>query len=574
MRRAAMSACRSCEATLPEGARFCPACGIARVATAHPGAEHKIVTTLFADLVESTALGERHDPEDVDAALRAFYELCRGVTVRFGGVVEKFIGDAVVGVFGVPIAHEDDAERAVRAALEILARMRELPPIGTEQLQVRAGVNTGPALVRPLLHPQTGEGMLVGDAVNTAARLLTATPAMSVVVGATTRRLTERAIAYERLPAITVKGKAAPVERWVARGAVARRGVDAALDEGAPMIGREVELGVLGGLLDKAISSSTPQFALITGEAGIGKSRLVREFFRRVDAREGLLCTWRQGRCPAYGEGLTFWPLAEIVSAHAGVRHGDTPAEVEAKLENCLANSPLKRWLARMLGPLVGLPVAAEPGEFFAAWTRFIEEMAQVRPTVIVVEDLHWVSPQMLEFVKHLAEHAGGVPCLFVGTTRPEFLDLHPEALRYRGDLARIGLTALTSEESIPPEHSVPTGTSAISRFLTPARTASSTRSVSRARSSPARLRDSSGSTALAGSHQRCSVISRVSRSIATTDPGNTRSIPSSGVGRSCAADWLIELHSTSSVERAGIPAASRAPSSLANQIAARWVAI
>ena len=167
-----MNVCRACKAEPPDGARFCPACGAALASTGTGVTERKVVTTLFADLVGFTALGERQDAEDIDAALRAYFELARSVIERYGGAVEKFIGDAVVGLFGVPLAHEDDGERAVRAALEILARMRELPSVGAERLQVRAGVNTGPALVRLDVLPHSGEGMLVGDAVNTAARLL------------------------------------------------------------------------------------------------------------------------------------------------------------------------------------------------------------------------------------------------------------------------------------------------------------------------------------------------------------------------------------------------------------------
>jgi class 3 adenylate cyclase len=177
------TSCPTCRAETPDGARFCPACGAALAVSAALATERKVVTTLFADLVGFTALGERHDPEDVDRALRDYYVLARTIVERFGGVVEKFIGDAVVGLFGVPKAHEDDAERATRAALEIVAHMIELPQIGGECLQVRCAVNTGPAFVRLHARPEAGEGVLVGDAVNTAARLLSDAPAMGVVVG-------------------------------------------------------------------------------------------------------------------------------------------------------------------------------------------------------------------------------------------------------------------------------------------------------------------------------------------------------------------------------------------------------
>ena len=443
-----MTTCPACQADTPAGARFCPSCGARLEANRPEATERKVVTTLFADLVGFTALGERHDPEDVDRALRDYYALVRAIIERFGGVVEKFIGDAVVGLFGVPAAHEDDAERAVRAALEIVARMRELPAIGDERLLVRAAVNTGPALVRLQVLPQSGEGVLVGDAVNTAARLLAQAPTMSVVVGSSTHRLTEREITYERMTAISAKGKARPVERWVARGAVSRRGVDAGRDD-TQMVGREVELAVLSGLLDRMIASRSPQFALITGEAGIGKSRLLREFFRLVDARPGLLCTWRQGRCPPYGDGLAYGALSEIVSAHAGIQQGDASAVAETKLQACLPDGRMEQWLAGRLRPLMGLPApATEREESFIAWTTFLEEVARKRATVIVVEDLHWASEPTLAFLGHFARQARGVPLLLVGTARPEFLEAHPDAHDLAPGLEHIDLKTLTGEES------------------------------------------------------------------------------------------------------------------------------
>jgi class 3 adenylate cyclase/tetratricopeptide (TPR) repeat protein len=442
-----VTACRACGTEGPEGARFCPACG-ASLAPAPPMAtERKVVTTLFADLVGFTALGERHDPEDVDAALRGYYALARTIIERFGGVVEKFIGDAVVGLFGVPLAHEDDAERAVRAALEIVAHLDELPAIGDERLEVRAAVNTGPALVRLHARPGAGEGALVGDAVNTASRLLAEAPPMGVVVGEMTHRLTSRAIAYEGMAARSAKGKAKPIERWLARGPIAQSGTGIAPST-TPMIGREVELGVLLGLLDKAVASRSPQYALIEGEAGLGKTRLVREMLRRVDERPGFFCTWRQGRCPAYGDGLAFWALGEIVAGHAGILQSDGPEAAEDKLEKALGDGERDEWLLARLRPLVGLPAPQiDRDDAFAAWLQFVLGVARARPTVLVFEDVHWANDATLAFLRHLVEHARGVPLLVLATARPEFHESHPRIAGY-ASLTAIRLRALSADES------------------------------------------------------------------------------------------------------------------------------
>jgi class 3 adenylate cyclase len=443
-----MSACPACREQTPEGARFCPSCGTPLGGAGHPAAERKVVTTLFADLVDFTGLGERQDPEDVDAALRAFYDLARGVIGRFGGAVEKFIGDAVVGLFGVPLAHEDDAERAVRAALEILRHIGEVPPAGGERLRVRAGVETGPALVRLRVVPLSGEGILVGDAVNTAARLLTGAPSMSVVVGAGTHRLTRRVIAYERLPDVEAKGKANRLERWMATEPVSRRGVEISGDA-VPMIGREVELAMLSGLLDKAIAADSPQFALVLGEAGIGKSRLLREFFRSIDARPEMLCNWRQGHCPPYGAGLAYSTIREIVGAHAGIATGEPPDVTARKLRQSVGEDGPYEWLVDRLRPLFGLPGApSERGENLAAWTRFVEGIARSRPAVVVIEDLHWASEPTLEFLEHFARLASGVPLLLVGTARPEFLVAHSSILERLPALTRVELKSLSHAET------------------------------------------------------------------------------------------------------------------------------
>ena len=442
-----MSACPACRADVPVDARFCPSCGTRLEAAGTEATERKVVTTLFADLVGFTALGERHDPEDIDVALRGFYTLARTIVERFGGTVEKFIGDAVVGLFGVPTAHEDDAERAVRAALELVAHLHELPPVGEEQLQVRCAVNTGPALVRLDVPPETGEGILVGDAVNTCARLLAQTPSMGVIAGETTQHLSARAIAYEELPAVTAKGKSAPVRRWLAEGTIARRGDEASQIELAPLVGREVELAVLDALLAKAIDSSRMHHVLITGEAGIGKSRVVRELFRRVDTRASFFCTWRQARCPAYGPDLAFWALREIITSHTGITAADDPETIEQKLASAVDPAPDREWLLSRLRPLVGLlSPLGERRDNFLAWITFFERVAQHLPLVLVIEDLQWASEGTLAFLDELADASLRAPLLLITTARPE----------YRSEMAagdpdtflHMPLRALTTEEA------------------------------------------------------------------------------------------------------------------------------
>ena len=448
--------CPTCRAEAPEGARFCPACGARLEADLPEATERKVVTTLFADLVGFTALGERHDPEDVDAALRAYYTLARAIIERFGGVVEKFIGDAVVGLFGVPAAHEDDAERAVRAALEVVAHMNELPPVGDDRLQVRCGVNTGPAFVRLHARPEAGEGVLVGDAVNTAARLLSDAPAMGVVVGEVTQRLSSRAIAYEAMAPQVAKGKSAPVVRWLARGPIARRGVDLRRTDGAPLVGREVEIGILKGLFGSVCASARSRLALIVGEAGVGKTRLVVELARWIDHEPGLFATWRQGRCLPYGEGSGFQPLADVVRLHCGIADGDDDSTLVEKLDRAIGDAPEHGWISDRLRALLGLASPpAEQEENFTAWARFLDLVAQEHPAVIFFDDLQWADEALLDFLGHLLGKGCTAPLLLVGAARPELLEQHPEIARYLGaatgedaPATRIDLASLSRHET------------------------------------------------------------------------------------------------------------------------------
>ena len=386
--------------------------------------ERKVVTVLFADLVGFTARAEELDPEDVEAILRPYHELLRGELERFGGTVEKFIGDAVMAVFGAPVAHEDDPERAVRAALAIRDQI-----VDDGTLEVRVAVNTGEALVTVDARPEAGEGMVAGDVVNTAARLQSAAPTNAVLVGETTYRATQEAIEYREQPAVEAKGKSDPIPVWEAVNPRARVAVELRAPA-TPLVGRGRERDLLLGTFERVRADRSTQLFTIVGVPGIGKSRLVAELYAEIE-RDPELTRWRQGRSLPYGEGGAFWALAEMVKAEAGILDGDSGADAERKLHDALAALVPPEdadWLAARLRPLVGLDApAGTRDESFAAWRRFAEALADRRPTVLVFEDLHWADDDLLDFVDELVEWIEDVPLFVVGTARPELLDRRPD---------------------------------------------------------------------------------------------------------------------------------------------------
>src|SRR5689334_18146345 len=325
-----MPVCRRCGEENPERAKFCLACG-APLGAAEPGPreERKRVTVLFCDLVGFTARAEQLDVEDVRGLLAPYYQRLRTELERFGGTVEKFIGDAVVAVFGAPVVHEDDPERAVRAAFSIREAIGELNAADeTLDLHVRIGVTTGEALVAIDARPEQGEGMASGDVVNTAARLQAAAPIDGILVDGTTFRSTDRELVYEPAEPVSAKGKAEPVPVWSVEEPRAHLGVDVDHAPQTVLVGRERELELLLAALDRARSEQTAQLVTLLGVPGMGKSRLVWELGQKVDADSELI-TWRQGRCLPYGDGVALWALGEIVKAQAGVLDSDTADQAE-----------------------------------------------------------------------------------------------------------------------------------------------------------------------------------------------------------------------------------------------------
>ncbi len=382
-----MIVCPKCGQENPAGARFCNACSAPlEQASAPAREERKVVTVLFADLVGFTARAERLDPEDVHALLAPYYAHLRSELERFGGTVEKFIGDAVMALFGAPTSHEDDPERAVRAALAIRDWANE-----QDDLQVRIAVNTGEALVALGARAAEGEGVAAGDVVNTAARLQSAAPVNGILVGETTYRATSQSIDYREAEPVEAKGKAEPITVWEALEARSRYGVDLPQAQ-APLVGRERELDTLRDALERARSQRGLQLVTLVGVPGIGKSRLVYELFRSIEA-EPDFTTWRQGRSLPYGEGVSFWALAEIVKAQAGILESDSDEEVAGKLtaavQEVAADVSEADWMAARLRSLVGLAGgdddSAPQSESFSAWRSYLESSSRtfIGPTTV-----------------------------------------------------------------------------------------------------------------------------------------------------------------------------------------------
>ncbi len=449
-----MDTCPSCGRELPGEFPYCPYCGGALPArpSTHTQEERKIVSVLFCDLVGFTAASERQDPEDVRARIRPYHARLREEIERYGGTVEKFVGDAVMAAFGAPVAHEDDVERAVRAGLSILEAIAELNEADPElDLKVRVGINTGEAVVALDVHPERGEGLVTGDVVNTAARIQSVAPVNGVAVGEQTHRTTSHVFVYEPLEAAVVRGKAETLSLWRATAVRERYGSDSVVREyTTPFVGRELEKTLLIGSFERGTQQRAVQFVTVVGEPGVGKTRLAAELFSYIDAKPEII-RWRQGRCLPYGEGITFWALGEIVKHEAAILDSDSVEVAAAKLEVTLSSEePDRQWLLRRLAPLVGVEAesSAERQESFTAWRRYLENLAAARPTILVFEDLHWADDALLAFLEYLTEWSEGVPLFVLCTARPELYERRPAWAAGRRNAQTINLAPLSDDET------------------------------------------------------------------------------------------------------------------------------
>ncbi len=453
--------CRVCGSANRPTARFCGDCGTAVEGGAGPSVtaprpaviesaltqpERRLVSVLFVDLVGYTTLADGWDPEQARDLLTRYFEMARDIVGRYGGTIEKFIGDAVMAVWGAPTAHEDDAERAVRAALELVDRVPGLEA----SLRARAGVLTGEAAVDLRA---TDQGIVAGDLVNTASRMQAVAPPGTVLVDEATERTASKAIAFEPAGEQVLKGKSSPVPAYRAMRVVAERGGRNRSETlEAPFTGRDTELRLLKDLYASTARERRISLVSLTGQAGVGKSRVMWEFEKYLD---GLVDTvrWNVGRSPAYGDGITFWALGEMVRGRAGLLATDDELTTRNKIGDSVAewvpDEGERRWVESALLALLAVEPAPSGGResLFAAWRTYFERISTGGTAVVLVfEDLHWADPGLLDFIDHMLEWSTGVPILIVTLARPELLERRPAWGAGRRNFVALHLDPLSDE--------------------------------------------------------------------------------------------------------------------------------
>ncbi len=453
--------CAACGAANEPDELFCGECGnrldgvAAPVRQAHAvdaSVERRVVSVLFADLVGYTSFSDGRDAEDVRDLLSRYFETARTIIERYGGTVEKFIGDAVMAVWGTPAAREDDAERAVRAALELVAAVPTLRgELEQGELTARAAVLTGQAAVTI---GAEGQGMVAGDLVNAASRVQGIAAPGTVVVGETTRRASEAAIAYSDAGLHELRGRDERVQLWRAlrvtagrAGSLKWQGVE------PPFVGRDRELRLVKELFHASADEAKAHLVTVVGIAGIGKSRLVWELYKYADGLARPV-RWHQGRCLAYGDGVTFWALAEMIRTRIGIAEGEEPASARAKLQSSLAlhvdDADERAWIEPRLAHLLALDGSQGPGELpdlFAAWRLFFERVAEHAPVVLVFEDMQWADAPLLDFIGHLLEWSRNHAIFVLALARPELADRHPQWAAARRNSTTLALDPLSGAQ-------------------------------------------------------------------------------------------------------------------------------
>ena len=437
--------CPACGAENPVGARFCGSCGASLAGPPSPPAEaRKIVTVLFSDVTGFTTLGEELDPEPLRQLMVRYFDEMKRVVERHEGTTEKFIGDAVMAVFGIPRLHEDDAYRAVRAAVEMRDALRalndEFERVWGVRILTRTGVNTGEVIAGD---PARAYSFIAGDAVNVASRLQEAAEPGEIVVGEATYRLVKDAVSAEALAPLTLKGKSEPIAAWRVVDVVpAERRWTRRLD--SPLVGRHRELAVLEDVFGGTVDSRTCRLVTVIGPAGVGKSRLTSELLRRL----GQDATVVGGRCLPYGEGITFWPIVEVLRDAAGISEFDAPEQVSPKLLELLSPGPDAALICERLVGLMGVGEFT-PGmqETFWAVRKLLEQLAARQPLVVVFDDIHWAEPTFLDLLEYLVDWVRDVPVMLLCLARPELLEVRGTWMTAKTNTSLVTLQPLTDTE-------------------------------------------------------------------------------------------------------------------------------